>query len=441
MMKGSWIVAGALAAALIGSGYWGYSKNRELKEMNLRAENNYQRAFNELTFDMDLLHDKIGTTLAMNSRTSLSPALADVWRISIQSKSDIAQLPLKFVPFDKTQAFLTGVANFSYKTAVRDLNKEPLTAKEYDSLRKIYSTSEKIQDGLRNVQTNIMNKNLSWIDVDQMSEEKKASRDNSIVDGFKHIEQVKATTNNDFGPTFSNGQEESKGLKKLTGKKIDENEAKKIAEDAVPLKNVTKIQVTRSQSDNKRFEPFYSVSMAHNHPVADTYMEITETAGLPIFFITNRPIAKQQISLDDAVKKGLSYLYSKNYKNMELYDSSQYDTIGVLQMVKSIDDVRIYPEAIQLKVALDNGQIIGFNAKNYITSNHVRKIPTPKLTLEQAKAKLNKNVKVEEERLAVILNDFNKEVLTYEFLGTYNHDTYDIFINATTGDEEKVKKL
>jgi len=126
---------------------------------------------------------------------------------------------------------------------------------------------------------------------------------------------------------------------------------------------------------------------------------------------------------------------------MELYDSSQYDTIGILQMVKSIDDVRIYPEAIQLKVALDNGQIIGFNAKNYITSNHVRKVPTPKLTLGQAKAKLNKNVKVEEERLAVILNDFNKEVLTYEFLGTYNHDTYDIFINATTGDEEKVKKL
>ncbi|PGL70979.1 germination protein YpeB [Bacillus sp. AFS055030] len=440
-MKGSWIVAGALAAALIGTGYWGYSQQRELKEMNLKAENSYQRAFNELTYDIDLLHDKIGTTLAMNSRTSLSPALADVWRLSIQAKSDIAQLPLKFVPFDKTQAFLTGVGNFSYKTAVRDLDKQPLTSKEFSSLRNMYSTAEKIQNGLRNVQTNIMNKNLTWMDVGQMAEERKAPRDNSIVNGFKHIEQVKATTDNDFGPTFTNGQEESKGLKKLTGKKINQNEAKKIAQDIVPLKNVTKIQVTRSKSGNDRFEPFYSVSMAHKNPTADTYMEITETAGLPIFFMTNRPIAKQQISLDDAVKKGLKYLNSKNYKNMEVYDSSQYDTIGVLQMVKSIDNVRIYPEAIQLKVALDNGEIIGFNAKNYITANHVRKVPTPKLTLEQARGKLNKNVKVEEERLAVILNDFNKEVLTYEFLGTYNHDTYDVYINAMTGDEEKVKKL
>ncbi|PEJ59139.1 MULTISPECIES: germination protein YpeB [unclassified Bacillus (in: firmicutes)] len=439
MMKGSWIVAGVLGAALIGSGYYGYTQHQQLNEMNLKAENNYQRAFNELTFDMDLLHDKIGTTLAMNSRSSLSPALADVWRISIQSKSDIAQLPLKFVPFDKTQAFLTGVGNFSYKTAVRDLNKEPLTDKEFTSLKNMYSTAEKVQDGLRNVQTNIMNKNLSWIDVGQMSEERKGPRDNSIVDGFKHIEQVKATTDQDFGPTFTNGQEASKGLRKLTGKKIDKNEAEKIAQDFVPLKNVSKIQVTRSNGN--KFEPFYAVTMNHSNPTADTYMQITQTAGLPIFFMTNRPISKQQISLDDAVKKGLTYLNSKNYKNMELYDSTQYDAVGVLQYVKSVDNVRIYPEALQLKVALDNGQIIGFNAKNYITSNHVRKIPTPKLTLEQARAKLNKNVKVEEERLAIILSDFNKEILTYEFLGTYNHDTYDIYINAMNGNEEKVKKL
>lgn len=438
-MKGSWIIVGALTAAVIGSGYWGYKQHRDLKEMNLRAENNYQRAFNELTYDVDLLHDKIGTTLAMNSRTSLSPALADVWRISIQSKSDIAQLPLKFVPFDKTQAFLSGVANFSYKTAVRDLEKEPLTNQEYNSLRGMYQTAEKIQDGLRGVQTNIMNKNLSWIDVSQMTEESKASRDNSIIDGFNNIEKTKATTEQDFGPTFTNGQDESKGLRKLTGKKINGNEAKKIAQDFVPLKNVSKIQVTKINND--RFEPFYALSMAHNNPTADTYMQITETAGLPIFFITTRTINKQQISLDDAVKKGLNYLNSKNYKDMELYDSSQYDTIGVLQYVKSVNNVRIYPESIQLKVALDNGQIIGFNAKNYITSNHVRTIPTPKLTLEQARAKLNKNVKVEEERLAILLNDFNKEILTYEFLGTYNNDTFDIYINAMNGREEKVKKL
>ncbi|MGR5914373.1 hypothetical protein ACT7DA_18980 [Bacillus pacificus] len=30
------------------------------------AENSYQRAFHDLAYEVDLLHDKIGTTLAMN---------------------------------------------------------------------------------------------------------------------------------------------------------------------------------------------------------------------------------------------------------------------------------------------------------------------------------------------------------------------------------------
>ncbi|WP_088043418.1 germination protein YpeB [Bacillus sp. EAC] len=433
------IIIGALCAALAGTGYWGYTQHKNLQNTHLQAENNYQRAFNELAYDIDLLHDKIGSTLAMNSRTSLSPELADVWRISIESKSNIAQLPLKFLPFDKTQAFLTNVGNFSYRTAIRDLEKEPLTEQEYSTLKGIYKKAESVQNGLRGVQTNIMNKNLSWMEVETMSAQRKAPRDNVIMNGFKHVEQTKATTDQDFGPTFSNGQEESKGLKKLTGKKINESEAIKIAKSFISIKNSKDIAVNKSM--NGSAEPFFSISMEHKRPTASSYMEITETGGYPLFFITTRDISSQKISLDDASKKGQKYLDSRKYTDMELYDSSQYDTIGVFQFVKTVNKVRIYPEAIQLKVALDNGQVIGLNAKNYVTSNHVRTIPKPKLSMDQARKKINRNVKVQEERLAILLSDFNKEVLCYEFLGTLGNDTYDIFINATNGREEKVKKL
>ncbi len=433
------IIIGALSVALMGTGYWGYTKNRDLQEMHNQAENSYQRAFNELTYDVDLLHDKIGATLAMNSKASLSPALADVWRLSIESKSDIAQLPLKFLPFDKTQAFLTKIGNFSYRTAVRDLEKEPLTDEEYDTLKAIYKKSESVQNGLRNVQSDIIDKNLSWIDVQTVSAQKEAPRDNVIINGFKHVEQTKSTVDQDFGPTFTTGPEQSKELKKLEGEKISESEAKKIAKSYFPIKNYKDIAVNKSLDGSS--EPFYSVSMEHKNPKADSYMGITETGGHPLFFITNRDIKKQQISLEDAGKSGANYLKKQKYSDMEIYDSSQYDKIGVFQFVKTVNDVRIYPESIQLKVALDNGKVIGFNAKSYVVSNHKRNIPTPKLTKAQARKKVNPNVKVQEERLAILLNDLNKEVLCYEFIGTLYDDTYDIYVNALTGDEEKVKKL
>ncbi len=67
------VLIGVLAIGLAGTAYWGYTERQEKNAILIHAENNYQRAFNDLAYEMDVLNDKIGTTLAMNSRTSLSP--------------------------------------------------------------------------------------------------------------------------------------------------------------------------------------------------------------------------------------------------------------------------------------------------------------------------------------------------------------------------------
>jgi spore germination protein len=54
---------------------------------------------------------------------------------------------------------------------------------------------------------------------------------------------------------------------------------------------------------------------------------------------------------------------------------------------------------------------------------------------------LNPSLAVQEDRLAIIVDEFGKEVLCFEFLGTINKDTYRIFINAENGSEEKIEKL
>ena len=115
---------------------------------------------------------------------------------------------------------------------------------------------------------------------------------------------------------------------------------------------------------------------------------------------------------------------------------------GVFNFVTSENNIRIYPEAIKIKVALDNGNIIGFSAEEYLKSlNDAREVEKPVLTSEQARAKVNPNFKIMEERQSIIINDLNKEVLCYEFLGTIENDTYRIFINAKDGVEEEVEKL
>lgn len=228
MIRG--IVIGILVLAVAGTGYWGYQEHQEKNAVLLNAENNYQRAFHDLTYQVNLLHDKIGSTLAMNSGHSLSPSLADVWRITSEAHSSVGQLPLTLLPFNKTQEFLTNVGNFSYRTAIRDLDKEPLTKQETDTLQSLYKQSGEIKSELRKVQSMALKHNLRWMDVQLALASGKENTDNTIIDGFKKVEKtVSGYEEANMGPTMLNQQAKDENFKNLTGKTISQQEAMKEA--------------------------------------------------------------------------------------------------------------------------------------------------------------------------------------------------------------------
>jgi len=170
-------------------------------------------------------------------------------------------------------------------------------------------------------------------------------------------------------------------------------------------------------------------------------MDVTKKGGYPIWYMVNRDVANQKLSLNEAYLTAQRFLKKHHFQNLEGVDSAQYDHIGVFTFVSNQNGVRIYPEAVKIKVALDNGEVMGLVASDYLNHHHKRQLPKPKLSVSDAKKMIHSNVKIEESRLAVINNDLDEEVLCYEFLGTLDQDTYRIYINAETGDEEKVEKL
>ncbi len=438
MIRG--ILIGILVIGIAGTAYWGYQEHQEKNAVLLNAENNYQRAFHNLSYRMDLLHDKIGATLAMNSRRSLSPSLIEVWRLTSQAHGDVGQLPLTLLPFNKTEEFLANIGNFSYRTAVRDLDKEPLTKDEYETLKVLYKQSDQIQNELRNVQHLVLKNNLRWMDVELALASGKESTDNTIIDGFKTVEKtVTGYDESDQGLTFANMQKKDENFKKIKGKTISRKEAISIAKKYLKFSGNAEVKAT--ENGNGSDYGFYSVSIKNKQNGQEASMDITKKAGHPIWFMNNREIKKQAISLNEASNKAKAFLMETGFKDLEGFESTQFDNVGVFNFVTNLNGIRIYPEAVKVKVALDNGDIIGLSAEEYLKSFQTRKFEKPALTMEQARSMVNPNLKVMEDRQAVIVNDLNEEVLCYEFLGTIGNDTYRIFINAKNGYEEEVEKL
>jgi len=321
------------------------------------------------------------------------------------------------------------------------LEKEPLTDSEYKTLQQLYSHASEIQQELRKVQHQVIQNNLRWMDVELALASENENMDNTIIDGFKTVEKnVEEYSESNFGPEFTqmNAKNDNQ-FRYLEGKEITNQEAMQVARKFLQIEE----QVDMNVTENGKGSNYGFYSLVINTPKQDTdiYMDITKKGGFPIWVLNHREVNEARISLNDAAEKAKKYLRANHFEDLQLFESAQYDSVGVFTFVAMQDGIRIYPDSIRVKVALDEGDIIGFSANDYLMAHHKRTTPKPELTVDEALKKVNQEVKVMENRLAVINDDLGEEVLCYEILGTINNDTYRIYINAKDGSEEKVEKL
>lgn len=428
-----WILIAVLALGVVGVGVWGFQEHQEKNAVLIQAENNYQRAFHELTYHVDLLHNKIGTSLAMNSPKSLSPQLVEIWRLTSQAMSDVGQLPLALIPFNKTEEFLTEIGDFTYKTAVRDLKTDPLSKEETKRLNKLYKQSGDIKKELRKVQHLVLENNLRWMDVQLALASNDEQSDNTIIDGFNTVEKKVEG----FKTSNVDSLSQEHPYKFLTGSKISKNEAAKKSKNLFNISGDATVNVTKTGKGADI--PMYSISYRGKDKTA--YMDMTQKGGHPITFLVNRPVKQNKISLNQALEKAKEYINEQGFEDMVIFQSAEYSNIGVFSFLYDDDGVRVYSDAIEVKVALDNGDILGLTARDYFMNHKERDIPSPGISVEEAKKEVNPDVKIQEQHLSVIDNSVGEEVLTYEFLGVLNKETFRIFINAMDGTEVKVEKL
>lgn len=433
-----WVAIALLTIGIAGTAIWGYQEHQDKNAVLMQAENEYQRSFHDLSYHMDLLHDKIGNSLAMDSKETLSPQLVEIWRLASEAQGDVGQLPLTLLPFNKTQEFLSNIGDFTYRTAVRDLEKDPLSDKEAKSLKNLYKQAGDIKDELRDVQQLTLKNNLRWMDVQLALATQEEPDDNTIIDGFETVEQQAdgfAEANADTPLSQESAKDHQ--YKFLTGKKIDEKTALNRSKELFNVTSEEDLDITKSGDGAD--VALYSISYRNGDKNA--YMDMSQKGGHPMSLLVDRPIQDKTISLNEGMEKAEDYIKQFDFGNMSAFESSEYNNIGVYKFLYNDDDVNVYSDSIEVKVALDNGEIIGFNAKSYFMNHTDRDIPDPEISEDKAKEKVNSDIDIKEESLAVIDNDLGKEILAYEFLGVLNDETYRIFINAKDGAEEKVEKL
>ena len=431
-----------LLVALIGTGVWGYLEHQEKNSVLIKAENQYQRAFHDLSFHLDKLHTELGNTLAVNSTSqdAYKKGLINVWRITSQAQNEISQLPLTLLPFSKTEDFLANIANFSYRAAVRDLSKQPLDEKEMKTLNTLYKHSGEISTELRGVQSKVLQSNLRWMDVELALAKQDNPHDNAIIDGFTTVDKkVGEYPEIEWSPTVMSVYQ-NRNMSMLSGQEEGIDQIKQKAAKFLGLQDSSPLQVVENGAGTENQS--YSVSMPKQGTSdGNLYMDYSKKGGQLLWYSAMREVPSKQLDLRTARDVAAQFLDERDYKEMTAVSYDEYNNIANMTFATHKNGIINYLEKVAVKVALDNGEVIGMDAADYAYDKKERQINAPKLTDAEARKTLSANFKVESADKALIRNDIDEEVQCYQYIGRVNGGIYRIYINADSGAQEKIDRI
>lgn len=410
-----------------------YKKQREYRQA---SENSYNLAFYELVGYVQNVEAYLAKSIISSTPEKSADTLTNLWREANLAQSYLSRLPIESQELENTAKFLNQVSDYSYSLSRKNINDEQLNDDDFKNLKDLHSYSVELENTLNQLSADLNEGRLSWGELTNKGNVAFAQQvDNISKESFSNLEEnFHEYTGLIYDGAFS---EHLTGIEKkgLTGDDIDENEAKEKIEEFIGKENIKETN-SLGFSENATI-PVYDFSVNTNDE-KNTNISISKKGGHVVAMNVNRDVDVEAITEDEANKKGKDFLNSKGFENMKETYYLKQEGIVTVNYAYVQDNIVIYPDLIKVKIALDNGDIMGIETTGYLNNHEERDISNIKITKEKAKEKLNKNLEIQSEGLAIIPTNWKTEILCYEFKGKIDNREFLVYINAENGKEEDI---
>ncbi|MCL1789487.1 MAG: germination protein YpeB [Oscillospiraceae bacterium] len=412
-----------------------YVNHLRIVQAKRHIEYSYLRSLEHLSLSIEKIKNSINKGIYSNSPHTLYDLSGKMASDASTAKMSLSQLPVTELNLEKTNRFLSQVGNYSSSLARRFAVGEELTETDRDNLSKLLQHAESLADELYGIENMVAGGHLTFEEVVRNANlvgGSEQSYPGHISGGFENMENLfeeypSLVYDGPFSdhiinqePLLIKGQEAISKEKSLeTARMVSGSDALEYASD----------QAGRIPS--------------YTYADGDTTVSITQDGGFFVYMLKYRKIGEKAISTEKAVQIAEEYLTKIGYKDMV---QTYYELNGGVCTVNFAgfhEDVTVYTDLIKVEVALDDGEIVAFDARGFITAHHQRSPGEPVISKEVAAGRLSESLTVQNVKLAIIPSMGEYERLCYEFLCTSKNSGNQVlvYINAETGYEEKIMLL
>ncbi len=401
---------------------------KRAEELSYHRNLEYNRVFAELTEYVDDLEITLCKGQVVSTPMQMAKLSADLHSQASGAKANLALLPMNGRNLEKTSEFLSQVGEYANCISEKMLRGEKIGKKEIQTMQELSGYANTLKSGLDEMLIGINDKNISF-DEENRSFPSFNGGKTAMASELAALEEEF----HDYPSLIYDGPfsqhltlKESlltKGKAELT-KKQALKKAKKIIGDE---------KASVSEIGGKL--PCYSINS--NSAVA----EYTKHGGILLMLMRDRHIEEERLSVSEAKKKASAFLKENGYESMR---ESYYENMGgsvVINYAYEQDGYIVFPDLVKVKVALDDGEIIGFESRGYVMNHTYRNIPKPVITQEEALKNVNPDLEIKDISMAVIPLEDGNEACCYQIKGVVSGRHFLIYVNTQSGDTEDVQIL
>lgn len=400
------------------------------------SENSYNMAFYELVDYVQNVETYLAKSLISSTPEHGAETLTNVWREANLAQAYLSQLPIESQELENTEKFLNQVSDYSYSLSRKNIYNESLTDEDLKDLKELHSYSVELKNTLNQLSDDINSGRIKWNELTNKGTAALAQQvSTSSLEGFSSLEEnFHEYSGLIYDGAFSEHLTSSE-LKGLTGDDIDEETAKQKAIEFIGKDNVKEVE-NLGYSENATI-PEYNFSIK-TESEDSINISISKKGGHIVYMNSNRDVNTEVISQEEANAKGKEFLSNHGFNNMKETYYLKQDGIVTINYAYIQNDVVIYSDLIKVKVALDNGEVLGIETTGYLNNHTQRDTSKVKISKEEAKKTLNKDLQISSEGLAIIPTEYKTEILCYEFKGKVEDREFLVYINAENGREEDI---
>lgn len=427
-----------LTFALIVTGIWGVYNYVLNRRHTIQMDNLYQRAFFDMVGHVNNIETSLSKLMVSGDQSQHLKLISEIWRHSDAAQVELASLPVSHISLIKTSKLLNQMSDYSNYLTKSVGQGKTLSLDESNNLRELYNNYVKLGEELRSLQDNINSGGVSWKDISRQGSRLKGKTDDIITRQFVDIENsdIEYPTLIYDGP-FSDALEEFENIE-LEGAEINEDQAIEIVKDFLGENKISNIGKWSENNGDIKCWGVYAELEDGRGPF---YFTVSKKGGKLVNMIGDPGEEEEKISLEKAVDIARNFLKDRGYENMVPTYKKNYQGICTMNFAYRDGDVIVYPDLIKVKLSLKDGQVVGFESKNYLISHRPRDLDNPSLSLDEASALVNPSFEIESKRLAIIPTPGREERLCYEFNGKFGEDRFIVYIDANTGQEVDILKI